>query len=354
MKIKRIDQLLAGYAGSDAISQEARLFRSVFRDLGLESDMYVPLDFMAKDMMSDCKPADEFLREERDAVLYHYSIESSATELFTQSSAQKILRYHNITPSHFFNAYDNFVTRQLDAARSGLMAIGGNIDASWAVSEFNALELRALGFKHVKTLHLLFGEDELCTDVNTVDTSRFSDSLTNIVTLGRIVPNKCIEELILAYAWYHTFHNPASRLIIVGSERSCPKYYAMLRWLAARLGLQNVCFTGFLPNNERAAVYQCAELFISVSRHEGYCLPLIEAMRFGVPVIARDMGGMPEAMGAGGVLFDHAESNVLAELMHRVINDTPLRQRILNSQRIRLQEIQSRNIAEELLELLQF
>ncbi len=347
MTHRRIDQLLAGYADGDAISQEARLFRDTFRLLGVESDIYAPAEHVAPRVAGDCRPITEFDSVQRDVLLYHYSTACRATDLFAQSPSLKILRYHNITPASFFKGFDDAMVEQLGRARAGLASVAGYADVTWADSTFNADEVADLGIQNVNVVSLLFGVEEFNVVPDPMCLARFGGPLKNIVSVGRVVPNKCVEELILGFAWYHREINPFSRLIIVGSEHSCPSYYAMLRLLAERLDLQNVCFEGFLSNEERSAVYHSADLFVSTSRHEGYCLPLIEAIYHEVPAMARECGGMPEALGGSGVLFDHAKPQELAELMHRVLSDAALRDDILASQAARLRAVKGRDIAAE-------
>jgi glycosyltransferase involved in cell wall biosynthesis len=117
----------------------------------------------------------------------------------------------------------------------------------------------------------------------------------------------------------------------------------MLRFLAARLDLPNVCFTGFLTDSQLAACYEKADAFVCASRHEGFCLPLIEAMHHDVPVLARQCGAMPETVGQSGVLFDETSPAELGELIYRVMTGAPLREEIIASQRARLAEIRNRD-----------
>lgn len=349
---KRFDQILAGFADGDAISQEARKIRDCIRALGMESDIYAPAGRVSLAVRDQCRRFDEYRGAEGDVLLYHYSIASEASAVFAASRARRILRYHNITPSGFFRGFDEAVARQLDEARGGLSAAAGQAESIWAVSEYNAQELRALGLPRVRVMPLFYSPDDFARTVDPRIMAKFSADLTNLFFVGRMAPNKCVEDLILAFAWYHTCINPRSRLILVGSEYSCPRYFALLRLLAGRLELPNVCFEGFVSPEGLAAYYKLAHAFVCTSRHEGYCLPLVEAMAHGVPVIARRQGGMPEAMGSGGVLFDHAEPRVLAELIGRVIGDAALRQDVLASQQRRMEEIRRRDLAADCLRLL--
>lgn len=352
MTPRRVDQLLAGFADGDAISQEARKFRDMVRGMGAESEIFAPADRIGVGVADECRPIEAYNGTSQDVVVYHYSIASTASSFFLESPARKIMRYHNITPADLFDGFDDDVAAQLRGARSGLLDVASKADSVCAVSQFNASELKAVGVERVSVMPLFFSLEDFDVDPDLGTLGKFGGPLKNILFVGRMAPNKCVEELILAFAWFNRCIDPCSRLILVGSERSCPRYYAMLRMLVGRLGLANVCFEGFLSNAQLAACYKAADLFVCPSRHEGYCLPLVEAMYHGVPVIARDIGGMPEAMGGSGVMFKDAEPRVLAELIHRVITDDGLRREIIDSQARRIAEIKGRDISGECRSLL--
>jgi glycosyltransferase involved in cell wall biosynthesis len=181
---------------------------------------------------------------------------------------------------------------------------------------------------------------------------KFAGPLKNILAVGRIAPNKRIEDLIQAFAWYHRAINPYSRLLIVGSPRSAPRYFTMLRMLVGDLDLPNVCFEGFASPAGLLAYYRVADLFVSASEHEGYCLPLVEAMDHGIPVIARVAGGTPEAMDGAGVLYEDLAPAELGALFDRVLTDAALRKEILTSQQRRVQRARDRDLEAEVKALL--
>ncbi len=349
---KRIDQLLAGFADGDAISQEARLLQNALRCAGYESDIYAPTETTAPAVADHCRPLSSYANTERQGVIFHYSIASEACRHFTESSGKRIVRYHNITPEHFLRGFDDQVATQLRDARSQLPAIASQCDAVWAVSDFNAGELRELGIQNVRTVPLFFHPTALNTHPQASTLEKYGDELENILFVGRMAPNKCVEDLILAFGWYQKVLNPMSRLVLVGSQWSCPRYFAMLRALANRLDLPNVCFEGFLNDEALIACYQTASLFVCPSRHEGYCLPLVEAMCHDVPVIARHEGGMPEAMGNSGVLYESDDPRELASLIDHTIRNPELRESILRGQAERLTSLRTRDLETECRELL--
>ena len=348
---QRIDQLVAGYAKGDAISQEVRMLRDILHQLGYESDIFVPKGHIAKDATADCRPLTDYDPRAGEGSILHYSTGSPANDAFAATQGRRIVKYHNITPAEFFDGYDDDVAAELRQARQGLAAAAAVADEFWSDSAYNASELEPFGVKCSKVLHLLFRADEFDAGEDPRIREQFGDDLTNWLFVGRLAPNKCIEELILAYAWYAHTINPKSRLIVVGSEHSCPRYYAMLRMLTERLELPNVCFTGYMYGG-RATLYAAADAFVMPSRHEGYCLPLVEAMALNTPVIARRAGGMPEAMGNAGVMFDNLEPAELAMLVHRVCTDNALHAEVMESQRQRLEAVRARDVKREVAEAL--
>jgi glycosyltransferase involved in cell wall biosynthesis len=371
MNLPAIHQLVAGFAAGDAISHEALALQAICREAGFASEIYAPANRIAADATESCRTLDAYRPGPEDTVLFHYSITSPATAAFLaphitdhspnvggalrrgdSSLARKIVIYHNITPPEFFAPFDTAVARQLTEARQELKTILGQADAIWADSAFNAAELTALGFAHARVFPLLFSPEAQALPPDPSVLAKFAVPMKNILFVGRIAPNKCIEELITAFAWFHKNIEAQSRLLIVGSDRSAPTYYAMLKMYAAELGLDTVFFERFASPAGLNAYYQVADLFVTTSRHEGYCLPLLEAMGKGVPVLSRHTGGTPEAMGKAGVLFDDLSAKELAELFGLACFDAPFRQRVLESQQRRMETLLARPVKEEFLALL--
>jgi glycosyltransferase involved in cell wall biosynthesis len=344
----RIDQVLAGFADGDAISHAALAMRGVFRAWGAASDIFADMQHVSPTMAAECRPLDAFKGEPGHIVAHHYSIGSPAMDVFIGAPCRKVLVYHNITPPHYFEGFDDRVAAQLRTALQRLRATADLCDAVWAVSEFNAAELRGMGVSNAKVFPLLFAPGPLDVAPDPEVLKRFAVKLTTILFVGRIVPNKRVGELIEAFSFYSKTINRYSRLVIVGSDRSCPRYYAMLRMLVGDHDLPNACFEGFASPGGLPAYYKSADLFVTASEHEGYCLPLLEAMHMKVPVMARNAGGMPEALGGAGILYEGLDAPQLAALMHRALSDPALRADVLAGQERRMAEVRKRNVEKEL------
>jgi glycosyltransferase involved in cell wall biosynthesis len=348
----RADQLLAGFAEDDAISQDALLLQAVFRELGVESDLFAPRAHTDPAAAPRVRPLAEYAGRPGDVAVLHDPLAPDAAREFRATPARRVLRYHNITPATYFTAFDQPLADRLLTARAALKAAAESAVAVWSVSEFNAGELAAWKLPKSRVLPLLFSEARFRLPVDAGVLARVGGPLANVLFVGRLAPNKRVEELILAFHWYHRAVNPQSRLIVAGSDRSCPRYAAMLRLLAHALGLSNVCFEGFASPAGLATLYSKANLFVTASEHEGYCLPLIEAMAAGIPVMARRTGGMPEALGGAGLMYEGLSPAQLGELMGEAIHNPAVRGEMLQSQAARMTVIRARQPAAEVRSLL--
>lgn len=347
-----IHQILAGFADGDAISHEAVQVREILRQWGHKSEIYVDPANTSPDLYRESRPLAEYASSAGDICLHHYGLNSPAADIFLASASKKIVIYHNITPAEYFEGYDDGIAAQLRVGRAKLRDICKFADAVWTVSRFNAAELKALGIENAQVFPLLFSPRALDIAPEPLIVGKFDDNLVNILFVGRIAPNKQVEDLIHAFAWYNKTINPFSRLLIVGSNRSAPRYYAMLRMLAGDLDMPNVCFEGFAAPAGLAAYYRVADVYVCPSAHEGYCLPLVEAMHCDVPVIAREAGGMPEAMEGAGILYSALDEVELACLIDRMISDNYLKRKVLSSQRERMARLKARNPEKELKQLM--
>lgn len=344
----RVDQIVDGFAVGDAVSAEARRLRSHLRALGFDSEILAVPGRIAPDAVRDALPLDALSGRQPDAVILHHSIESPAADAWRAGGFRRLLLYHNITPAEWFRGFDDAVAARLDRARRRLPEIVAAAHAVAAVSEFNAADLRAAGAREVAVIPLASAADPLPPPDPAVVRRRRSGGFVNVLHVGRLAPNKCIEELIESFAWYHAGRNPRSRLVLAGSEAACPRYAAMLRLFTAEIDVFNAEFAGFLDEPGLAAWFAAADVVVSVSRHEGFCRPLVTAMLYDVPVIARSVGGVPEALGRAGILFDDAEPRELAALIDLAVSDPALRASVVSAQRARLAALRARDIPADL------
>jgi glycosyltransferase involved in cell wall biosynthesis len=251
-----------------------------------------------------------------------------------------VVRYHNVTPPEFFAGFLPHLARQCQEGRRELRAFAARAELGLAVSEFNRRELAQAGFPRTDVLPIPLDLDALVSGSASPAVRRlYADGRTNLLFVGRIIPNKRIEDLLRMFAVYQRTLDPASRLLLVGDHWGYEPYLLRLEELARALGLEDVVFTGQVEDDELRAYYAASAAYVSLSEHEGFCVPLLEAMAFGLPVLAYDAGAVSETLGGAGVLVGEKPPDVLAALVHRLVTDAALRRSVLEGQARRLEAL---------------
>jgi L-malate glycosyltransferase len=336
----RVHQMVARMETGDAVSNQALAIHEILQGWDIESrifahDMEAPCRRVAS-LDSEYKP---YMNHPEDLLIYHFSIYCENNELFLKSRNHKMLIYHNITPAEFF---DGFFQQAADHCRQGrgLLPLLRDSDLGVGVSDFNRRELVEAGFDEEKTrvLPILPRVDRLDSlPIEPIMERRFADGKVNFLFVGRVVPNKKLEDVIKLFYTYHRGVNACSRLLIAGTMLST--YCSALQAMVDRMGIEErVHFLGKVGDSSLKSLYRVADYYVSMSEHEGFCVPLLEAFHFGVPVLAYDAGAIAETMGGAGVLFEEKDYPLLAEFVDRLERDAFLRQRIIEAQRKRLEE----------------
>jgi glycosyltransferase involved in cell wall biosynthesis len=292
-----------------------------------------------------------FLDNPDDLLIYHYSAYCENIPLFQRSKNRKILIYHNITPAEYFRPYNALYETLCLQGRGALPALR-DCDLALGDSEYNRQELVEVGFEAERTgvlpIFLNFESIEQTQRNEGLYRQLKADGITNILFVGRITPNKAYEDLIKIFHGYHRHINPRSRLVLAGA-RFLPQYDAVLDALVNRLGLQHaVLFTNRIPLRDMISFYQAADLFLCASQHEGFCVPLLEAMHFGLPVLARATSAIPHTLGGAGIQFHKLDYPVLSETIALLLEDQALRQQVIASQRRRLADFALHTVEETL------
>jgi len=345
-----IHQLVAGYANGDAISNEALVLRKIFRDWGYASEIFCETKRILPELCRDARDlatATGAIHSD-DIALLHLSIGSTANEVYRQLRCRKALLYHNVTPPEYFRGIQEQIAHQLALGRDQARALAGAAQVNLADSAFNAAELEQLGYSRVAIFPLVLDFERLRGEVSRARLDKFADGLTNILFVGRGAPNKCLDDVLAAFHYFQQYVVPDSRLIHVGSYAGLETYEGVIRTRIRELGLVNVELTGNLPQAQLNACYRSAHALLSMSEHEGFCIPLIEAMVFDVPILAYAAGAVPETLDSAGVLFHEKRFDLVAEMLGRLIRDANLRAAILTKQRERLSRYENRNLAAEL------
>jgi L-malate glycosyltransferase len=330
--LRRIHQVLATLGYGDAIGHEVLGIQRVLRRAGYESDIFVETaDHRVESLTRDYRELVD-ASDPDNLLLHHFSIGSKASRTAFALPDRMALIYHNITPPEYFVGVHRRLARQCFRGRRELHAYVDRCDLALGDSEFNRQDLEGLGFPRTAVLPVVPGFSHLEREPNRLVARDFDDTWTNIVFVGRVIPNKRIDNLIRFFHAYHTVFNPRSRLLIVGAQRGFERYLASLHQLAATLGATDIEFIGHVSDEELVAFYDVADLFLCASEHEGFCVPLVEAFYMEVPVLAYAATAVPTTMDGAGVLFDTREPLEVARLMDAIVADRDLQQRIVEGQ----------------------
>jgi glycosyltransferase involved in cell wall biosynthesis len=260
-----------------------------------------------------------------------------------------VLIYHNITPPEYFVGVHRTLARQCFRGRRELRAYVDRCDLALGDSEFNRQDLERLGFPRTAVLPVVpdFSHLERRSSRSVAD--QFDDEWTNVLFVGRVIPNKRIEDLVRFFSVYHTAFNTRSRLIVVGAYNGFERYLTALNQLASALGLGHVYFAGHVSDEELVAYYEVADLFLSASEHEGFCVPLVEAFYKQVPVLAYAATAVPATMDGAGVLYEHKDPLHVAALMDAIVSNCSLQEAIVKGQLEAVQRLRAKDFAGTLL-----
>jgi glycosyltransferase involved in cell wall biosynthesis len=261
---------------------------------------------------------------------------SAAGPLIFHAPDRLVLIYHNITPAAHFLGFQHHLLGLCYHGRRQLEVFAPRAELALGVSEFNRRELEAAGFARTGVLPIVPDLEASRRPASRVVRRLYRDGRTNVLFVGRIMPNKRIEELIRAFAAFQRRLRPRSRLLLVGDEAACPHYADRLREMAVALKVRDVVFAGHVDDDELRACYSVADVALCLSEHEGFCVPLLEAMAAGVPVAAYDAGAVAETLGGAGVLLKDRHPELLAELLALLTSEGSLRRTVLESQARRI------------------
>jgi glycosyltransferase involved in cell wall biosynthesis len=337
---------------NDAVGDNACRQRDSFRAMGHQSDVFaIAID---DDCRSDFRSFADADAACGDVTVYHYALASPMTRAFTALRGRRVLLYHNITPARFFAPFDTDLFGLAARSRHDLASLAGHVDLALGDSDYNRQELEQLGFRETGVLPIAVNVDRIVNAPRTPALERLlDDEFTNFLFVGRIVPNKKIEDIIRLAEHYKRYVDAYYRFIFVGRYDGVPRYYDMLRALVAEFGwLQDrFLFAGQVPDAELAAYYRAASVYISMSEHEGFCVPLVEAMAADVPVLAYSCPGVSETLGGAGVEFAPKQFELAAELLSQLAYDDGVRAAVLDGQRRRLTHFRGSRVDSDLRQL---
>jgi L-malate glycosyltransferase len=352
--MRNIHQFVAGYSHHDAISNETRVLRGLFESWGAESRVYSEPRRILPELRGEARDAALAAAEvgPEDIAFLHLSIGSDVNDLFPLLPCRKVILYHNITPPDYFHGLQEQIAANLARGREQMKRLAGVADVVMADSDYNAAELRDLGYGEVAVLPLVLDLKSLRGKPHRRILRQLDDGLVNILFVGRCVPNKRIEDCLNAFYFFQKTVCSNARFIHVGSYAGTEQYHALLLTRLRDLGLEHVDLVGSVRQNELNAYYDAADVFLCMSEHEGFCIPVMEAMVHRVPVLAYAAAAVPETMAGAGVLVREKSFDRIAEMMGRLAEPGPLRDAVIAAQDRRIAAYERRDLATELKALL--
>ena len=345
----QVHQMLAALSYGDAIGNEALRIQQVLLDAGLDSEIFA--ESVHPEMAGKARKLWNYekVSSPDNLLILHFSIGAGVSTFAYHLPDPILLIYHNITPARWFASFHQHLAGLCYHGRRELAAFVPRTRLALGDSTFNRAELEAVGFHPTGVLPLLLDPDRLSDPPSPTVLEMFDDDKTNFLFVGRVIPNKCFHDLIKFFAFYQKFIDRSSRLLLVGEWVGFEKYFEALMRLVDELELKDVVFTGHVEDDDLTAYYEVADLFLCLSEHEGYCVPIVEAFRFGVPVMAADAGAVPETMDDAGILIREKRIDEIALMAHAIVSDEKLSRAIVSGQDRVLERMSARSDQELLM-----
>jgi glycosyltransferase involved in cell wall biosynthesis len=322
----RIAILTPSITTGDAVSNDVLGMYEILKKLGHETRIYAEGWTLKEPKVWPAPKIRNFLRSSEDLLVYHYSRGwDFGLDLLRTLKCRTAIKYHNVTPPEFFENFNRDLVLMCLAGRKQLSSIASaGCDLYMSASRYNERELLQEGVARersfvVPPFHHIDRLNELEADRRILDS--YGDGHTNILMVGRVSPNKGHPMLIEAFAAYARDYNPHSRLFIVGkAETRLNAYNRLLSEMVRYLKLQDrVVFAGEVSDSQLKAYYRVAHVFMITSEHEGFCVPLIEAMSMGVPIVAYGSSAIPGTVDGVGLVWTQRDPYLLAESVNAIV-----------------------------------
>lgn len=350
----RVIQVLDALDFGDGVSNDVIHLHEMLDELQVENYIYSKwchekVQHYTNDI-EKCNP------KEDDLVLYHFSGKSFICDIVTSFPCKVIIRYHNITPPSFFKKSNPEGYRSCMEGLEQIAALMKKIPYVWGDSQFNCSDLISYGAKpaNMRVLPIFMNLERLASAPSDEKLDcALKQGEKYILFVGRVVPNKCFEDILDLFECYYRFHNSATKLILVGNDACDQDYAREIKEKLDQLSCkQQVIFTGKVSDSQLYTYYRNATAFVCMSEHEGFCIPLLEAMYFHIPVIGYDSCAVPDTMGKSGVLVYKKDPAKIASLLNEICTDENLRSCIIAAQNKNVEYYLHDSMKEQLKQLL--
>lgn len=351
----KVLQILPTLSLGDGVSNDCRAIKRALKSRGYHTEIYA-------ENMDHRLPANEVMSVHKlprilkdDIVLYHLSTGTRLNDQILKLDGKKIIRYHNITPPQFFKGYSEVAYSLCQKGYEGAANIAKASKYLLADSNYNKEDMLKMGFRgdgEVAPILIPFKDYEQNANNDILSFYKHMPG-TNLVFVGRLAPNKKQERLIEIYYYYKKYFDPDARLFLVGSGNGMELYEQQLRAYTKKLGLSNIYFTGHVRFDEILAYYQLADVFLCMSEHEGFCIPLVEAMYFNKPIVALNTSAVGETLGGSGILLEKYNPLETAGIINKVQDDCQLKEMVLANQKERLKVFEPDRVLEIIIRYIQ-
>ena len=328
-----VHQFATSLTYGDAISDEMLEIQSILREHGHRSEIFVrQFDPRSASAVKDYREYPGWSGP-KNVVVFHFSIGSPVSKMFLRIPDRKMMIYHNITPAEFFLDSHRTLTRECYKGRLEINMFVDQVDLALGDSDFNRRELAAVGYKNTGVLPILMNFKKFDGPGDPVVRALYDKKKTTILYVGRAIPNKKFEDVIKVFYFYKKHFNPEARLILAGDYRGQDRYLAGLQALIAELRVTDVHLTGHVEFPELLAYYRMADYYLSLSEHEGFGVPLLEAFHLGIPVLAFAAGAVEETMNGGGLVLRQKDFLRTAGLIDEIERRPELRTKLIEGQK---------------------
>lgn len=347
----RILQILPTLSYGDGVSNDCRTIKKALENQGYSTQIYA-------ENIDGRIPRGEALSikklpmiKDKDIIVYHLSTGTELNKKILKWNGKKIIRYHNITPPDYFKGYNEVSYNLCRTGYEEAGIIAKQCQYLMPDSEYNLNDMIRMGFKgssQVAPILIPFGDYERQADTGILDTYKRKKG-TNLVFVGRLAPNKCQERIIEIFYYYKKYYDKDARLFLVGSGSGMELYERQLKTYAKALNIPDIYFTGHIKFNEILSYYQLADTFVCMSDHEGFCIPLVEAMYFEKPIVALDTSAIGETLNGAGILLKEYHALNISSIINRLNKDKELRQIVINNQKERLKDFNPQKVLKTIL-----
>ena len=348
MRLETAHQFAPTLAYGDAVGNDCFELQRLYWSRGVRSDLFAAEAKPEVAQFVQPWPDLEKVPVDGTSLQIHISMGNDALWDVAKLPHRKTVVYHNITPAHFFEGLNEHARRYSEIGREQLAEFARVSELGLADSLYNQKELVRAGFAKTAVVPIIVDWSAFDVAPDPAILRELSDERTDILAVGQILPQKAVHKVVAAFAKYRE-SDPTARLWLVGSHAMSEAYLAQVREAIRAHGLEDAAtLTGSVPMSALVAYYRGATAFVTLSEHEGFCVPLLEAMRAGLPVVASDAGAIPDTLGDAGILLGATDPDTVAAALERTVRDAALRKDLIARGRRHLLAFTPEAVADDL------